>query len=152
MSGSDSREPARVLVVDDDPALRRSLERVLRLAHYDVALAEDGRAALEALGSDDFSIVILDIAMPPPDGLEVCRRHLRRSWRPNLGDQHVVEPSASSETAPLGASIRASLDLPRTRVSSEADRGALHAGPAAAGRPCKVGVWEIPTESVNDKG
>lgn len=68
--------PSRVLVVDDDPALRRSLERVLRLADYEVTLAEDGRGALEILesGVDDLAVVVLDIAMPPPNGLEVCRR------------------------------------------------------------------------------
>jgi two-component system response regulator MprA len=62
------------LVVDDDPALRRSLERVLRLADYDVILADGGRGALETLASNQHSIVVLDVAMPPPDGLEVLRR------------------------------------------------------------------------------
>lgn len=65
---------SRVLVVDDDPALRRSLDRVLRLADYEVALAESGRAALGALAGDEFSLVVLDVAMPAPDGLEVLRR------------------------------------------------------------------------------
>lgn len=75
MSDTGLTRLARVLVVDDDPALRRSLERVLRLAHYEVTLAEDGRAALAALsGENDFSVVVLDVAMPPPDGLDVCRR------------------------------------------------------------------------------
>jgi two-component system, OmpR family, response regulator MprA len=64
----------RVLVVDDDPALRRSLERVLQLADYDVTLADGGRAALDALTAERHSIVVLDIGMPPPDGLEVLRR------------------------------------------------------------------------------
>lgn len=64
----------RVLVVDDDPALRRSLERVLRLADYEVTLADGGRAALETLAANQHSIVVLDVAMPPPDGLEVLRR------------------------------------------------------------------------------
>jgi two-component system response regulator MprA len=63
-----------VLVVDDDSALRRTLERVLRLADYEVALAEDGQDALDALAAGDFSLVVLDVAMPPPDGLEVLRR------------------------------------------------------------------------------
>jgi two-component system response regulator MprA len=60
--------------VDDDPALRRSLERVLRLGDYEVELADGGRAALDALGSGDYSLVVLDVSMPPPDGLEVLRR------------------------------------------------------------------------------
>lgn len=65
---------ARILVVDDDPVLRRSLERVLRLATYDVDLVDHGQAALAALGRERYAAVVLDVGMPPPDGLEVCRR------------------------------------------------------------------------------
>jgi two-component system response regulator MprA len=64
----------RVLVVDDDAALRRSVARVLRLADYEVALAESGRSALGALAGAEFSLVVLDVGMPPPNGLEVLRR------------------------------------------------------------------------------
>src|SRR4029077_10147100 len=65
---------ARVLVVDDEPAVRRALERALRLERYEVALAADGQEALDELGSTPADAVILDIAMPRVDGLEVCRR------------------------------------------------------------------------------
>jgi two-component system, OmpR family, response regulator MprA len=65
---------AQVLVVDDDPALRRTVERVLRLADYDVALAKGGRDALDALATEEFALVVLDVAMPPPNGLEVLHR------------------------------------------------------------------------------
>jgi two-component system response regulator MprA len=64
----------RVLVVDDDPVLRRSLERVLRLASYDVGLADHGQAALAAIARERYSAIVLDVGMAPPDGLEVCRR------------------------------------------------------------------------------
>jgi len=65
----------RVLVVDDEPAVRVALERALRLEHYEVELAADGREALERLadGSPP-DAVLLDVAMPHVDGLEVCRR------------------------------------------------------------------------------
>jgi two-component system response regulator MprA len=65
---------ARVLVVDDEPAVRRALERALRLEHYEVSLAADGEEALDALASEPADAVILDVAMPRLDGLEVCRR------------------------------------------------------------------------------
>ena len=65
---------ARVLVVDDEPAVRRALERALRLDSYEVALAADGEEALDSLASSPADAVILDIAMPRLDGLEVCRR------------------------------------------------------------------------------
>jgi two-component system response regulator MprA len=64
----------RILVVDDEPAVRTSLDRALRLAGYDVALAEDGEAALDALAAARQDAVVLDVAMPGVDGLEVCRR------------------------------------------------------------------------------
>src|SRR5688500_11623966 len=63
-----------VLVVDDDATLRRTLERVLRLADYEVVPAESGRGALDALAGGDIALVVLDVAMPSPDGLEVLRR------------------------------------------------------------------------------
>ena len=65
---------ARILVVDDEPAVRRALERALRLESYDVALAADGEEALDALASQPADAVILDVLMPRLDGLEVARR------------------------------------------------------------------------------
>jgi two-component system response regulator MprA len=67
-------EQARILVVDDEPAVQSALFRALTLEHYDVAQAADGREALERLGADPYEAVILDIAMPHMDGLEVCKR------------------------------------------------------------------------------
>lgn len=62
----------RILVVDDDPAIRRSLERGLRLSGFTVALADGGRSALLAIPAAD--AVVLDISMPDLSGIEVCRR------------------------------------------------------------------------------
>jgi two-component system, OmpR family, response regulator MprA len=64
----------RVLVVDDEPAVRRALERALKLDRYDVDLASDGEEALDALATNPADAVILDVGMPRLDGLEVCRR------------------------------------------------------------------------------
>jgi two-component system response regulator MprA len=65
----------RVLVVDDEPAVRESLRRALELEGYDVELAADGEEALERLGARSAAdAVILDVLMPGIDGLEVCRR------------------------------------------------------------------------------
>jgi two-component system response regulator MprA len=72
---------ARVLVVDDEPAVRRALERALRLDNHEVALAADGEEALDALAGAPADAVILDIAMPRLDGLEVCRRMRRAGDR-----------------------------------------------------------------------
>jgi two-component system, OmpR family, response regulator MprA len=74
----------RILVVDDDPNLRRSLERVLRLGSYDVDLAEDGQRALARLAEQRYAAVVLDVAMPGPSGLEVARRMRERGDRTPL--------------------------------------------------------------------
>jgi two-component system response regulator MprA len=60
--------------VDDEPAVRRALERALRLDNYEVELASDGEEALDALTRTPADAVILDILMPRLDGLEVARR------------------------------------------------------------------------------
>ncbi|HXB15194.1 MAG TPA: response regulator transcription factor [Solirubrobacteraceae bacterium] len=67
-------DPARILVVDDEPAVQSALSRALTLESYEVAGAADGLEALERLGTAPYEAVILDIAMPRMDGLEVCRR------------------------------------------------------------------------------
>ncbi len=67
-------EQPRILVVDDEPAVQSALSRALTLEHYDVSHAADGLQALEQLGACPYEAVILDIAMPRLDGLEVCRR------------------------------------------------------------------------------
>ena len=65
---------ARVLVVDDEPAVRRALERALALERHDVVMAADGEEALDVLVRSPPDAVILDVMMPRLDGLEVCRR------------------------------------------------------------------------------
>src|SRR5213592_751129 len=65
----------RILVVDDERAVRDSLRRALELEGYQIELAGDGREALYRLDSDvQPDAVILDVLMPGIDGLEVCRR------------------------------------------------------------------------------
>ena len=64
----------RVLVVDDEPALRDSLDRALRAEGYDVETAPDGLVALERLDAREPDAVVLDVLMPGLDGLETMRR------------------------------------------------------------------------------
>ncbi|WP_377273616.1 response regulator transcription factor [Peterkaempfera sp. SMS 1(5)a] len=71
----------RVLVVDDDDAVRRSLVHALTRDGYEVTVAADGIAALESLAAGQQDAVVLDILMPEPNGLEVCRRVRARGDR-----------------------------------------------------------------------
>jgi two-component system response regulator MprA len=65
----------RILVVDDEPAVRESLRRALSLEGYDVDLATDGADALDTIANgNEPDAILLDVLMPRVDGLEVARR------------------------------------------------------------------------------
>jgi two-component system, OmpR family, response regulator MprA len=68
---------ARILVVDDEPALRQALARALSLERYSVTLAGDASYALDLLAGESYDAIVLDILMPGMDGVELCRQ-LRR--------------------------------------------------------------------------
>jgi len=114
--------------------VRRALERALRLDDYDVALAADGQDALDQLASSPADAVVLDIAMPRVDGLEVARRMRRAGDRTPIlmltardaiedrvegldvgADDYLVKPFALKE---LQARLRALL-----RRTDEGTRG-----------------------------
>jgi two-component system response regulator MprA len=65
--------PNRVLVADDDRAIRESLARALELEGYDVATVVDGVEALTRVRRDPFDALVVDVMMPGVDGLAVCR-------------------------------------------------------------------------------
>jgi two-component system response regulator MprA len=125
----------RILVVDDEPAVRSALERALQLERYDVELAADGREALDVLAQRHVDAVVLDIGMPRVDGLEVCRRLRGAGDRTPVlmltardavddrvegldagADDYLVKPFALKE---LQARVRALLR--RTEAVNEAD-------------------------------
>jgi two-component system response regulator MprA len=74
----------RVLVADDDQAMRDSLDRALRVQGYDVELAVDGADALTRARANPPDLVILDVMMPGTNGLEACR------WLRASGDRTPV--------------------------------------------------------------
>src|SRR5439155_2546310 len=68
----------RVLVVDDEPQIRRSLRVALRANGYEVEEAGTGEDALNRIATKPPELVILDLGLPDIDGVEVCRR--LRGW------------------------------------------------------------------------
>ena len=64
----------KVLIVDDDRALRDALRRALALAGYEITLAEDGQQALAVVAAAAPDAIVLDVGLPGIDGLEVCRQ------------------------------------------------------------------------------
>jgi len=66
--------PLHLLVVDDEPAIRRFLRTSLSAQGYHVAEADDGKAALDALRRSPADVLVLDLGLPDIDGFEVIRR------------------------------------------------------------------------------
>lgn len=64
----------RILLVDDDPGIRLSIQRALEFEGHEVRTAEDGLLALEAVATEAPDLIVLDVSMPRLDGLGVCRR------------------------------------------------------------------------------
>ena len=118
-----------VLVVDDEPAIRESLERALALEGYAVVLAADGEAALARLAESAVDATVLDIAMPGIDGIEVCGR-MR-----DAGDRSpVLMLTARDAVADRVDGLDAGADDYLVAVRARRAEGAT-AGAAAARRP-----------------
>ncbi len=130
----------RILVVDDDRAVREALRRALTLAGYEVESAEDGERAIESIVRSVPEAVVLDVGLPGVDGLEVCRRVRRLGNRVPIliltardavddridgldagADDYMVKPFDVGE---LKARLRALLR--RARPEGETDAGLLH--------------------------
>jgi two-component system KDP operon response regulator KdpE len=78
-----SLRPNSILVVDDDPSLRKVLSTSLSMSGFVVEEARDGEDALARVQSDHFDVVLLDIIMPGIGGVEACRRI--RAISPKIG-------------------------------------------------------------------
>ena len=137
--GEEARE--RVLVVDDDPSLRRMLDRTLAAEGFEVTVASDGGAALAAAERAAPDVIVLDVAMPGLDGLAVCRRFRDKGLPTPIlmltardavtdrvaglesgADDYLVKPFAVQELiARLRALIRRRNDHDRRSVLSYAD-------------------------------
>lgn len=73
VTGSRQRQSGRILIADDDRAIRESLDRALALEGYETVAVADGATALEELRRQPFDLVVLDLMMPNVDGITVCR-------------------------------------------------------------------------------
>ena len=71
-------ESVKVLMAEDDPSVRKAVQRVLELEKYEVTAVNDGRQALEVLNKQKFDLIVLDVMMPFADGLTVCKESRHR--------------------------------------------------------------------------
>lgn len=90
-------QPAHILVVDDNPDMRRLLQRMAQSIGYPVVVAADGEAALASAAQNPPLAVLLDVSMPGMDGLEVCRR-LRAGAKTSTVPILLVTASADLQT------------------------------------------------------
>ena len=136
--------PLRILVVDDEPPIRRLLRTALTAQNYRVDEAADGESALEFLKRDKVDLIVLDLGLPGMDGLDVVRQ-LRAAGSVipivilssrddeagkvaalDLGaDDYVSKPFGVEE---LSARIRAAL---RHRLQQEGEKPLFRSGPLA---------------------
>src|SRR3984885_14803265 len=71
---SSTAAAGKILVVDDEPSIVDSVATVLRYEGFEVDVAHTGRAALQKAQDATFDLIVLDVSLPAPDGLEVPRR------------------------------------------------------------------------------
>jgi len=100
----------RVLVVDDDDAIRTLVERVLRREKFQVESARDGREAIEKLTQSDYGSIILDLMMPRVDGLGVLR--FLEQEKPELGQSVIVMTANLAGAAEAAKKARCVLPKP----------------------------------------
>jgi excisionase family DNA binding protein len=98
-STSAAASRPRILVVDDEVAIRDLLAKTLALAEYDVDVAPEGRTAVERLRGSTYDLLITDLRMPGVDGLSVIRE--ARRFRPDL--PVVIITGFSTETSAIEA-------------------------------------------------
>lgn len=70
---------AKILVIDDERSIRRSLEEILSYENYEVSLAENGKVGLSLIKKENFDVVLCDIKMPQMDGIEVLEKIVEKS-------------------------------------------------------------------------
>ena len=123
--------PAKVLVVDDEPAVRDAVERVLRVEGFAVETAIDGRDAIRRVAETRPDAMLLDILMPGLDGLEVCRR---------MRDTGRQDPGPDADRARRRLRPRRGPRSGRRRLPAQAVRTRRAAGPRArAAAPQRLG-------------
>src|SRR5215204_4552567 len=136
-------EKQRILIVDDEPQIKRVLRRSLTSHGYDVRVAGDGLAALQAFGDWPPDLVVTDLSMPGTDGLQLCRNVRAISRTPIIvlsvrgeertkvealdagADDYVTKPFGMDE---LLARVRAQLRRAQAPAVSEAPSAVLEDG------------------------
>jgi DNA-binding response OmpR family regulator len=126
----------KILVIDDDAAVRYTMARILRAAGHEVTIASDGEHGLETLHADPPDLTITDLIMPRQDGIQTIRE-IRR-WHPAVKIIAISGGSRTMNVDGLAAALEAGADgiiIKPFDPSDLIDRVAEIAAPVAAQRP-----------------
>lgn len=93
-----------VLIIEDDPRIRRILQMTLQREGLDVVEAESGESGLEQLADRSFDVILLDLMLPGMDGFEVCREVRRSSNVP------IIMVTARADSHDVVAGLEAGAD------------------------------------------
>jgi CheY-like chemotaxis protein len=108
---------ARILIIDDDPAVQTTIQLLLERAGHSVALASDGREGLDAFATEQFDLLLLDVFMPGMDGLETMRMiHRKKPKMPIIvisGRPFVPDLSPEPDYLGMATKLGAVCSLPK---------------------------------------
>ncbi len=114
-----SIKPHKVLVVDDDPAIRNMMVDILDFEGYAIQIARNGREALEKLRGDESYLVFLDLMMPIVDGREVCRQ---LNADPQLRNRHIIVLMSAMDNLDQTVSLNVDVTMPKPFVVDDVIR------------------------------
>ena len=121
----------KVLVIDDDPVVGKSFQRVLSGKGYAVISAASGAEALDRLAREDYDVVYADIKMPGMDGIEVARRiKASRPWMPVVIVTGYGTEANENEARALGVA-----EFLKKPLSAETIEGSAHFAFSAVALP-----------------
>jgi CheY-like chemotaxis protein len=149
---------ARVLVVDDDPVVAKSFDRVLSGKGYAVITARDGPEALAKLAREDYDAVFTDIRMPGMDGLEVAARiKATRPWLPVVIVTGYGSPASEARAKQIGVAGFLHKPLSPEMIEGSAREAmaskAVHRdAPAAMAKPAEVALTAQPAVAAPGAG
>jgi two-component system KDP operon response regulator KdpE len=141
----------RILVVDDEPQIRRVLRTSLATRGYEVRVAADGESALDTFRDWPPDLVITDLSMPEMDGIELCRRLRQLSQLPiivlSVKDEEKIKVQALDEGADDYVTKPFSIDELLARVRSALRRAPLSAGDEASQKVLESGDFRLDLEA-----
>jgi CheY-like chemotaxis protein len=135
----------KILVVDDDPVIGKSFDRVLSGKGYAVINAPTGEAAIEKLATEDYDLVVTDIRMPGMSGLEVAEQvRAKQPWMPVL-----IVTGYGSDESEARAKAAGVTDFLRKPLSPEMIETSV--GAAVAAPPPGHADAFVPTATMEDE-